>query len=263
MISAPKLRKIARERGLSLDLIEKDYALGWILIGVSSSGLSDKIIFKGGTALSKVHFPSGWRLSEDLDFTLSEHAALEDVGRLLVELPDIVGKASDGLVLSFKEKPFINPGFLRVRAQYEGPITKSMFKIEVSKEAFVGDFERVKVPPTYDYPEFNTLVYTLNNILAEKLRAIIERGVVRDYYDAWKLLKTGKVDLVRTRALFMKKCEGKGVELLGVEQFFPDGLEKTLEPYVKSTLTRLCPEPLPPLSEIIGELKTSLTETFE
>lgn len=54
MISLPELRKISRERKLALDLIEKDYAIGWILFGISSSSLSDKLVFKGGTALSKV-----------------------------------------------------------------------------------------------------------------------------------------------------------------------------------------------------------------
>ncbi len=30
MISARELRKAARERGLALDLVEKEYALGWL-----------------------------------------------------------------------------------------------------------------------------------------------------------------------------------------------------------------------------------------
>jgi len=262
MISGPELRKIARERQLPLDLIEKDYAIGWILIGISKTSLSDKLIFKGGTALSKVYFPLNWRISEDLDFTLSENTTLEDVSKkLLNELPNIVEKES-GLTLKFRNIPFINPGFLRVRVQYTGPISRNQIKIEVSKEGFIGDFKKRKITTTYDYPEFNTLTYTLNTILAEKLRAIIERGHIRDYYDSWRLLKSNEIDHVKTKELFLKKCEAKNVKFHDMTQFFPTDLVETLEPYRHRGLTRLSSEPLPPLTQIIKELKTSLITLF-
>jgi len=66
MITGPELRKMARERNLRLDIIEKDYALGWIMMGIYNSSLKRSLIFKGGTALSKIYFPLNWRISEDL-----------------------------------------------------------------------------------------------------------------------------------------------------------------------------------------------------
>ena len=66
MIDRRELAKMARERRLSLVMIEKDYVLGWILFGISTS--LSYLVLKGGTALSKVYFPEVWRLSEDLDF---------------------------------------------------------------------------------------------------------------------------------------------------------------------------------------------------
>ena len=74
MIGGGALRRMAAERKLGLDLIEKDYVLGWILKGISECSVRDKLIFKGGTALSKVYFPLGWRISEDLDFTLLDNS---------------------------------------------------------------------------------------------------------------------------------------------------------------------------------------------
>ncbi len=105
--------------------------------------------------------------------------------------------------MTFSEKPYVNPGFLRVRARYDGPITRGTIKIEVSREAFIGDTERVNVTKMYDYPEYEILVYSINNILAEKMRAIIERGAVRDYYDVWRLLRTGRVDVERARGALL------------------------------------------------------------
>ena len=195
MIADRVLRRIASERKIRLDLIEKDYALGWILKGVTASSLRNKLILKGGTALSKVFFPFNWRISEDLDFTLSKNAILEEIStNLLDELPGIVEEVSGGIILNFKDKPFINPGFLRVRLQFNGPISKNTVKIEVTKEDFIGEIDTIDVPQAYDYPEFSALSYTLNNILAEKLRSMIERTRIRDYYDSWRLLKISAVD---------------------------------------------------------------------
>ncbi len=94
MISQQKLRNKAKELKLRVDMVEKDYILGWILYGVANSSAADRLVFKGGTALSKVYFPGEWRLSEDLDFTLADNTEWEEFVRSLdAEVPDIVKKA--------------------------------------------------------------------------------------------------------------------------------------------------------------------------
>jgi predicted nucleotidyltransferase component of viral defense system len=54
LIDRRELLEKARERSLTLGMIEKDYVLGWLLFGLSA--IRD-LAFKGGTALSKVYFP--------------------------------------------------------------------------------------------------------------------------------------------------------------------------------------------------------------
>lgn len=50
-------------------MIEKDYALSYILAGMAShDALAYALIFKGGTALKKLYF-GDYRFSEDLDFS--------------------------------------------------------------------------------------------------------------------------------------------------------------------------------------------------
>jgi len=263
MISLPELKRVSRERKLALDLVEKDYAIGWVLFGISESSLSDELVFKGGTALSKVYFPLGWRLSEDLDLTISERSDLKNISiKLIEELPGIVEKASGGLLLNFKYKPFINPSYLQVRVQYSGLLGKNKIKIEVSKEGFIGDVRKVKVPKAYDYPEFSVLTYTLENILAEKMRSILERKRIRDYYDVWKILRVSDIDVKRTKELFIKKCETKGITFRDVEQFFPEDIIKTLEAFLRIGLTRLSSEPTPSLKQMIHEMRINLTAMF-
>ena len=58
---------IARKMRFRPVIVEKDYYLTIILNNIEKL-LSDKIVFKGGTLLNKVHL-NYHRLSEDLDFT--------------------------------------------------------------------------------------------------------------------------------------------------------------------------------------------------
>jgi len=261
MIEDRVLRRLAAERKLGLDLIEKDYALGWILKGISSSSIGDKLVFKGGTALSKVYYPLNWRISEDLDFTLLDDSKMEDVSsRLQDELPRMVEELSGGIRLNFKD-PYVKPDFLRVTVSFIGPITQHKTRIEVTREKFIGDYHLIKVQASYDYPEFSLPTYTLNNILAEKLRSLIERTKIRDYYDSWKLLGMNVADISLVKTLFFEKCKGKEIVFKKVDQFFPENVAETLEPYLH-TLTRLTSEPLPPLNEMLEELRTNIESLF-
>ncbi|MDR2202814.1 MAG: nucleotidyl transferase AbiEii/AbiGii toxin family protein [Nitrososphaerota archaeon] len=259
MISPQELRKIAREKKLPLDLVEKDYVLGWILYGICSCSISKCLAFKGGTALSKVYFPSDWRLSEDLDFTILGKNSLNDLVPVLsVDVPDIIANAS-GISVVLSKPPFLNPEYLQSRFQYKGPVSKNTVKIEITTEKFLGDITEQIVPNMFDYPHYLVNVYTLETILAEKLRTLIERGKIRDYYDVWRLLKTQKCDKAKVKALFLRKCEAKGVVFEGVDQLVPTGIVDLLKSHLDVGLTRLSSEPLPSIEIILSELKTSLT----
>ncbi|MCL1970441.1 MAG: nucleotidyl transferase AbiEii/AbiGii toxin family protein [Candidatus Bathyarchaeota archaeon] len=260
MITPQELRKTAREKKLPLDLVEKDYVLGWLLYGIcSSSRLSNCLAFKGGTALSKVYFPRQWRLSEDLDFTLLGKNTLEDLAPILAnDVPNIIAKESDiSVVLS--KPPFLSSTYLQSRFQYNGPVCKNTVKIEITTEKFLGDVITQEVPQMFDYPSYLVKVYSLETILAEKIRALVERGKIKDYYDVWQLLKTRQCDYVKVREMFLRKCEAKNVGFVGVEQLFPKDLVELLVPHLEVGLTRLSSEPLPSIEVMLAETKVALT----
>lgn len=72
MIDRLEIMDFSREFGLTPNVIEKDYMLGWLLAGMSHNDeLSASWAFKGGTCLKKCYFET-YRFSEDLDFTLTE-----------------------------------------------------------------------------------------------------------------------------------------------------------------------------------------------
>ncbi|MGI0094014.1 MAG: nucleotidyl transferase AbiEii/AbiGii toxin family protein [Nitrosotalea sp.] len=265
MIQDQVLRKLSRTWNLRLDGVEKHYVLGWILYGVSQSSMAKNLAFKGGTSLSKIYFPSDWRLSEDLDFTILDDVNLDKIVKALgEEVPETV-KKTGGIELRQKEKPHTNQDYLQYKMGYTGPIGSGAVKIEIAREKFVGDVIKKNVPniPTeFDYPKFTVQAYSLETLMGEKTRAIIERGYLRDYHDVWKLLKEKEFNRAKAKEMFDKKCKAKGVVFSGVEQFFPEGIVETLKQYLETGLVRLSREPLPPIEEWMEELRILLRGFF-
>jgi len=70
----------ARKAG-SVDqlVVERDYAQSYVLYGLGKTPeLQDALVFKGGTALKKVHF-GDYRFSEDLDFSMVDGPTESDL----------------------------------------------------------------------------------------------------------------------------------------------------------------------------------------
>ena len=78
MIDRSEVLTIAGERNLRVDMVEKDYILGWMLAGIfAHPALGPAWVFKGGTCLKKC-FLETYRLSEDLDFTVEDAGQLDE-----------------------------------------------------------------------------------------------------------------------------------------------------------------------------------------
>ena len=78
MIDKFEILEMAASLGLQNFTIEKDYVLGWILMGIQkNSKTGNSWIFKGGTCLKKCFFGE-YRFSEDLDFTLIDSTQMDE-----------------------------------------------------------------------------------------------------------------------------------------------------------------------------------------
>ena len=64
--------KTAEQKGISPEIAEKDFWVCWTLLQISRLTGLPKIIFKGGTSLSKV-FGIIKRFSEDIDLVIDRH----------------------------------------------------------------------------------------------------------------------------------------------------------------------------------------------
>jgi len=250
LIDRRELLEKARERNLTLGMMEKDYVLGWLLFGLAEiNGLT----FKGGTALSKVYFPRIWRLSEDLDFVYAGY--FQGIVARLAEIFDRIQNASR-IRLTLKRQ-HSNPGYLQLKIQYEALLQKNWIKVDVTRETPIDRICSRKISQTYsDYPSFKVRVENIEEIGAQKIRSLLERKKSRDYYDVWQLMQL-RPDKSRLKGLLRKKCEYKGIEFMGLGEMFPDDLLGILEGYWEKELWRLV-YPVPELQKVISGLKSEL-----
>ena len=251
MIDRRELLARARERRLPLPMVEKDYVLGWVLYGLTQV---PGLVFKGGTALAKVYFPQTWRLSEDLDFAIppQQWESLPDRIQNVLERT----AAESGIALAVRSR-HANPGYLQLKIQYTGPLGKNWLKVDVTPESPVGRVLSKPLSRSYsDYPDFTVTVESLEEIFAQKLRALVQRKKVRDYYDVWKMGEA-QVDRAEVARLFAGKLKVKGIRWNGLQDVFPPDLKTTLRGYWEKELGRLV-HPVPDMNAVLDQLKRTL-----
>jgi len=235
------LQKEIREKSLDWevppDTVEKDYVLGHFLAGFCSC-FKDELIFKGGTCLRKCYFP-GYRFSEDLDFSSINHDfKIEDkhLHEICKQIESHSGLLFLPEVIDELQHKNIKKGY-QVRIRYWGanhsknqaPLPTSRWltkiKLEVSTEE-ICLLEAVNKPIHHPYSD--QLInddpipcYDLNEIIAEKLRSLVQRSykAPRDYYDLYML--TCKLDNEQwkfIKELFLQKMDHKSIQYEGPGQ---------------------------------------------
>ncbi len=189
MLNKNEIERIAKEKDEPAKIIEKDYLLEMVLFLLQEHGRD--MIFKGGTALYKIHSLN--RFSEDLDFTLHGKADIKKVTNGIMkklERAGIHGRIKE--MRSYRNQQNI---YLELRGPlFDGnPQNATVIAINISmKERPLYDAEEVYIYPRYlDIPTFTVFVMPLGEILAEKIRALFTRNKPRDLYDIWFLLKKG------------------------------------------------------------------------
>jgi predicted nucleotidyltransferase component of viral defense system len=232
MILSSEIKTLSDREGVSVGVVEKDYVISKALSALSKSkDISKHFLFKGGTAVKKFYYPD-WRYSEDLDFTVTKAFTLTQVVSMF-EQSCKVAWDEFGLQMRVKDatrapKTDDTPEAIGLKLFYEGPLRKSSgvknnIRVDINYTELVIDTPEVRRSFTRysDDALANLLVYSLPEILAEKMRSILQRGKSRDYYDVWVLLKTyrGDIDLQRCKEIFLKKCEFKNLTFHGVADF--------------------------------------------
>jgi predicted nucleotidyltransferase component of viral defense system len=267
VIGRAALQARAVEWGLTEEVVEKDYVLGWLLWGIGSHPvLGDGWIFKGGTCLKKC-FVETYRFSEDLDFTVVEGAPLApgDLQPVLAEVLDAIEQES-GLSLTSREPVLkLRPGGRSAegRIYYRGPRGapgEARVKLDLTyDEIVVEQTIRRAIAHAYDdpLPESATVTcYAFAEVFAEKLRALGQRTRPRDLYDVVNLHR--RLDLRAERglvaAILHEKCAFKEIAVPTLEVVTEEAKARELRADWEAMLAHQLPA-LPPVDEFLAALE--------
>ncbi len=218
MLRGREIQAIAGKEKVGDTQIEKDYVITWLLWGISQNDLlRNNLIFKGGTVLKKVYF-SDYRYSEDLDFTLIESSLVDPkIIAAFNQSLELVEEES-GIQLKLSEPDKHESGSITFYIYFVGPLGGKMENKSVKVDLTRGEkvlFEPTDCPVFKSYPDlsgeiFSLRCYPLEEIMVEKLVALLGRTQPRDLYDIWYLIKENSVDLDFLKKEFAEKALHKG-----------------------------------------------------
>jgi predicted nucleotidyltransferase component of viral defense system len=277
-----RLEEARARLGIPWEVLERDYVLSWVLAGITHvEALRNTLVFKGGTALKKCYF-GDYRFSEDLDFCgLEGVPAGEAMERAVQEACEVAARLLDEYApVEIQCKRYTekepHPGgqeafTIRARLPWQArPTTRVMIEVAVD-ERVLRKPRRRRVLHEYGEPlEAEMEVYALEEVVAEKLRAILQhvvkleergwsRSRARDYYDLWRVLGAyrDEMDLTNFAAFLREKCAVRGVSFDGPEDFFQHRLLAEVERTWDRWLGPLVPR-LPTFEIVIRELRPQI-----
>ncbi|MHB8395839.1 MAG: nucleotidyl transferase AbiEii/AbiGii toxin family protein [Thermoplasmataceae archaeon] len=176
--------------------LERDYLLTLLLHEIYSV-FSDDLIFKGGTALK--YFFNLNRFSEDLDFTFEGEKGTSGRKYLNDKIDSVLNHVSVQYEIVGRERRGNKVGNDIVGVNHEirvrGPLNQRQgqlqnIKIDISlRNDIIRKPDLRYISPVYpDITTFSLPVMNVEEILAEKIAAMIERDKMRDIYDIYYLL---------------------------------------------------------------------------
>lgn len=274
--------ELKADTGIGWEIIEQDYALSWLLFGISKvERLKTSLIFKGGTALKKCYFGS-YRFSQDLDFSVQGvYPQGDELLSLLQESCEIASQIADTIEFRCRRYPEKRPHpeaqeAFSIHAQlpwHRDFITSVKVEVTTREKILLPPCEKILVHGYEDNLVGTISTYQLEEIIAEKIRAILQfakklhergwgRSRVRDYYDLWRIFGQyhDQIDFIALPDLVREKCSLKGIDFRSVDDLFQERLMEYLQEWDK-WLSPLVPS-VPDRDQVIRDLRIQLDEIF-
>lgn len=199
-------------------MAEKDYLQELLLKEIFSKVPGDRLVFRGGTALAKIY--SSGRFSDDLDFVAHE---LGDKNALLKSIEYAI-KSINNLY----ETTFTGPETYKEMVGYQIKINGPLFissgheasrqtvsiDINLYEKLILAPMSLIRVPIYNDIPPYSLSVKQLEELLLDKVAALIERKRLpaRDLYDIWVILRKNpaNLDAGKIKEAYDTYCKSRG-----------------------------------------------------
>lgn len=210
------VKKLAKEKHISAQLVLQNYMLERLLERISISRYHDRFILKGGFLIAAM-VGLDTRATMDMDATIKGYPVTEDTVRKMFE--DICAiQLEDDVTFSFRQI-----GEIREADDYTGyrvALTANYPPMAVPLKLAITTGDKI-TPREIEYTfrllleerTISILAYNLETILAEKLETVISLGDQntrpRDYYDIYILLKlqSQNIDISSLKAALAATAE--------------------------------------------------------
>ncbi|MGC8880710.1 MAG: nucleotidyl transferase AbiEii/AbiGii toxin family protein [Minisyncoccia bacterium] len=184
MIDKETLQDLAKELKTDLFTVSREYLQLLFLKYFYSQKESEKVYFKGGTALRFLF--GSFRFSEDLDFM---SLLAKNKLKVLIDktLQDLIKEAGE---ISFKEGEIIADAFsgriFQKLPEFNFPLTIRL-DFSLREKPFLTETSYLEIIfPLGPFPQVSHL--KIEELMAEKVRAILTRNKGRDIFDLYFLL---------------------------------------------------------------------------
>lgn len=174
----------------TLEQVEQDLLLSRAICAIADDPyLGSELVFRGGTALHKLHLESPYRYSEDLDYGRSTAGGIKELTQTLTAV---------GTKLGFEVRTRVSEHpkvYWRAEATNGIPLR---IKIEVNTHersparSLIWHEHRVESPWWNGVSQ--VLTFQPEELIATKIRALYQRSKGRDLFDLWLALDHLKLD---------------------------------------------------------------------
>ena len=201
------LDRLSKETDFNRAAIEKAYRLLAIVKDMdAATGLAERLALKGGTAIQFAYLGMR-RLSVDIDLNYVGSYEKEVMERERLEIRGLLGN-----LLGAHDYRLDKPRSMYLEEQFElgyttasGSTDKLKVEINYGERLPVFGLERVAFGHPFDeIGPVECVSYSYEEIMAQKVRALVSRGTARDLYDVWLFASGGrKHDQKTFRKLFV------------------------------------------------------------
>lgn len=252
MITNEQIQELSKKFSIDQFSILREYLQILFLANLYNEKTSQDVFFKGGTAIRLLL--NSFRFSEDLDFTIKlkpldiEELVQKTIRNISLTLPNVGFKKQETKyeafagTLTYKHENYKNNLNIHLEFSYrEKPITKKESLLET-------------LFPVSPFPIIIHLDW--NEILAEKIRALMTRAKGRDLFDIYYLLSKGvKIDmkLINKKLEYYKKTTTIDDITAKIKTFEEKQLINDLNKYLPSTHRKMTPQ----LKELLSKKITN------
>ncbi len=196
MISDESIKTIAKKYQTTELNVRREYFQHLFLSYFYQQPHSDKIFFKGGTALRILY--NSPRFSEDLDFS----ANTSDIKAIETSIVSTLEEIErEGVDTNIQEAKTTSGGYLAILSFTISHVNISI-QLEISLREKKKKGETATIASDF-IPSYLIVHLEKNELIKEKMQALLSRKKPRDFYDVYFLLRANLIT-IKERAMLSK-----------------------------------------------------------